>query len=112
MKALTDVMKEAEGWLDAFLQGEIGRKAWRGTVGEGQPAAVMGRHTAWCFWSVDRETLLPRIELWNDGERYLIEMKRTPCPDVVLYEWQCWDAFGISEDIDFSCACRGKIIFP
>ena len=112
MQSLTELMKDVEGRLDAFLQGEIGKRAWRRSGGEGQPALVMGRHTAWCVWNVDKDTLLPRIELWNDGERYSIIMKRTPCPDVVIYEWQCWDSKGIAEDIDYSCACRGKIIFP
>lgn len=112
MKALTEVMKEAEGWLDCFLQGEIGKRAWRRTVGGGQPAVVAGKHLAWCSWSVDGDTLLPRMEVWHDGDKYSVSLERTLGGSCALYRWRCPDAYGISGDIDFSCACRGGIIFP
>ena len=111
MQSITELMKEVEGWLDSFLQCEVNKDEWM-EAGGMEHCLVAGKHRALAQWSVDGETLLPRMCLWNDGKAYNIIMKRTPCPDVVLYEWQCWDDEGIAEDIDFSCACRGKIIFP
>ena len=111
MRELTGVMKEAEGWLDAFLQGEIGEDEWRDARGEERRLVADGREGL-ASWAVDGSTLLPAIEIKIGEDRYSVEMKKTPCPDVVIYEWQCWDAFGVSDSIDRACACRGKIIFP
>ena len=111
MRELTDIMKEAEGGLDAFLQGEIGEDEWRQAGGK-ERCLVTDRHEGLASWAVDGGTLLPAIEIRRGRDRYSVEMKKTPCPDVVIYEWQCWDAFGVSDSIDRACACRGKVIFP
>ena len=111
MRALTDIMKEAEDCLGAFLQGEIGEDEWLEAGGR-EYCLIAGKRKGAAEWSVDSGTLLPRAKVWHGAETYALMLERTPCPGAVLYGWRCPDAFGISDDLDFSCACRGKIIFP
>ena len=110
-RELEDVMHEAEGWFDAWLQGELAQGDWRDMRGEAR-VEIAGRKCL-CYWRADKKNLWqPRIIVRNGRDSYTIKFFRTICPDVVLYEWQCWDAYGLSGDIDKVCAARGRVIFP
>lgn len=110
MNSLFDVMREAEGWLDSFLQEEVEEDEYLASEG-GAEIEVAGRPCE-AVWLVVCNTRLPEIRVRDGEDVYTVEMKRTVCPDVILYEWQCWDDFGLARELDEACAERGRVIFP
>lgn len=111
MTFLDDVMKEAEAYFDCFLHGDIEPEEWEQS--EGSFGGELGGEPAVFRWRVNKDSLLPEIGIVDcKGNDYLVVMKRTRCPDVVVHEWQCWDAYGMSGLVDAVCLQRGRIIFP
>ena len=111
MTSLEDVMQEAESYMDSFLQDYIEAEEWEHSGGSF--GGEIGGKPAIFRWRVNQDSLLPEITVTDgDGHDYLVIMKRTRCPDVVVYEWQCWDAYGLSGAIDGICANRGRVIYP
>lgn len=107
---LRDVMLEAEGWLDSYLQGETEADEWLCMEGGGE-IGLAGK-TCDAVWLVVSNTRLPEIRIRDGADVYTVDMKRTACPDVIVYEWQCWDGYGLSRAVDEACRERGRIIFP
>ena len=106
---LMDIMNEAEACIDGFQNGEIGEDEYLASEGGGQ-IEIAGRPCE-AVWLVVCNSRLPEIRIRNGENVYTVEMKRTVCPEVVLYEWQCWDDFGIARAIDEVCAERGRVVF-
>lgn len=111
MTFLEDAMKEAESYMDSFLHDQMDAEEWEQS--EGCLGGEFGGKPAVFRWRVNKDSLLPEVTVTDgNGNDYFAVMKRTRCPDSVVYEWQCWDAYGLSGLVDAACLRRGRIIYP